>query len=137
MTENKKTKQARRVAAKANGVSYQAQFNAERRAERTNLAHGATVAGIAGLLAACDDEAAHHVIWVGSDGGVHVDPLPETMGSPEFEERLGKAFRFRRETCVAGNGYVGAEAAADVSYVKQLLGELQEAWDSGVVGYDD
>lgn len=45
--------------------------------------------------------------------------------------------RFRFETCDAGNGYVGSEAAADNDYINDLYNGLIKTWKSNKTGYID
>jgi hypothetical protein len=55
---------------------------------------------------------------------VHIDPLPEGLTPVGFEEKKGKAMKYRYETFVAGNGYVGAKAAADTAHLNELFEDL-------------
>lgn len=58
--------------------------------------------------------------------------LSQTVGAENIAD-----LRFRFETCDAGNGYVGSEAAADDDYIDALYKGLKKAWDSNRTGYID
>lgn len=137
MTIDKDEKRARRERARRSGVSYQALHNAERRAPHSLNLKSPSLKQLRDLLAGCDDLAAHHVLWVDVDGGVHIDPVPAGMTPSRFETELGTRFKFRQETYARGNGYVGAEAAEQDGYVKGLLDDLIEDWKSDARGYVD
>lgn len=95
-----------------------------------NMNHNPTVEQLAALLRACNDTAAHHILWVAKDGEVRVTPLPKGMYGADFGERPD--LRLRHETFVVGNGYVGPAAADDTSYVKELLADLVRGWRDGI-----
>ena len=42
------------------------------------------------LLLPLNDEAASHVIWVGLDGEVHIDPLPDDLTPVGYEKIQNK-----------------------------------------------
>ncbi|HEU4411652.1 MAG TPA: hypothetical protein VFS43_40790 [Polyangiaceae bacterium] len=106
---------------------------------RVNLAHEPTAEGLAGLLAACDDTAAHHVLWVDAAGFVHINALPDDLETSDgaYVESLGPAVRFRWEAFCRGNDYVGPAAAASEAYVANTLRLLRAQWDSDQRGYLD
>lgn len=101
-----------------------------------NLKNNPTEIQLQRLLARADDDAAHHLLWVGKSGEVHLDPLPENMNPIAFSEQRNTEMKFRLESFDRGNGYVGQHAAEDGPYVARLLGELTDAWVSGVDGYE-
>jgi hypothetical protein len=45
--------------------------------------------------------------------------------------------KFRYETLVAGNGYVGFEAAKDKKYIKELYKDLKNDWKKNRTGFID
>lgn len=102
-----------------------------------NLTRNPTRKELQALLAACDDTAAHHVAWVGYDGAVHIDPLPEDLTPVGFAELNKAAIKFRLETCERGNGYVGPNAAQDEKWVDRLFAALQDFWTKHAEGYQD
>lgn len=63
------------------------------------------------------------------DGYVHVS---KTVGSKDLFDA-----KFRWETYVAYNGYVGPKAASDIKYIKNQLKEICMAWEVGAKGYID
>jgi len=99
-----------------------------------NLHHNPTVEQLAALLGACDDSADHHVLWVAKSGEVRVTPLGDVTPAA-FGERAD--LRFRYETYGAGNGHVGAAAAADAKYVSKLFDALVHDWRDGRKDYLD
>lgn len=92
-----------------------------------NMNAGITDAEIGQLFAGVDDRASHHVLWVDNHGTVHLDPVPSS----------GSSERFRLETFVCGNGYVGPEAASDLVYVSKMRRNLETLWRQGARGYID
>ena len=103
-----------------------------------NLADQPTEAQLATLLAAADDNADSHVLWVDQMGTVNLDPVRSTKqlsgGQPIW---FGQEARFRWETFCQGNGYVGRTAAKDSAWVQRLYKEITFMWESGFTGYSD
>ena len=60
---------------------------------------------------------------------VTITPLPNGMFPADFGNRTD--LRLRHETFQAGNGYTGAAAADDTSYVEELLADLVRGWRDG------
>jgi hypothetical protein len=92
-----------------------------------NLNQNPTISQLSALHSACNDAAAHHVLWVDNTGEVRVTPLPEDINPSGFEDRFPTTV-LRYETAQAGNGYVGPEAAADVKLMGRLFNSLQKEW---------
>lgn len=92
-----------------------------------NMNRNPTVDELRKLIGACDDRAAHHVLWVAKDGEVHVSQVPKEESPNAFEERQAD-MQLRLETFQAGNEYVGPEAARDYEWMKQLFQALQGEW---------
>lgn len=101
-----------------------------------NLNKNPTTSELATLYAACDDTNANHVLWVDDDGAVHITPVPEGVPPGQLAKQL-PGLRFRYETAIAGNGYVGAKAAEDEAYVSRMLSHLVRDWREGLRGYSD
>lgn len=80
------------------------------------------------LLAACDDNAGHHCIWVSHDGEVHIELLPEGLTPSHWAMRMEPRIKFRYETFTSGNGYVGSGASEDMKWVDTLFSWLQRDW---------
>lgn len=92
-----------------------------------NLERNPTVDKLRAVIKACDDSAGHHVLWVATNGDVHVSAIPKdksTAGLPEAEADV----QLRLETFQAGNEYVGSEAAEDTAWVGQLFDALIREW---------
>lgn len=98
-----------------------------------NLNDNPTKDQLASLLAACDDRAGHHALWVDDDGEVRITKLPRIWPPPEVDSDIKQA-RVRVETFHAGNGYVGPEAAANADWVAELFGWLTRDWAAGKNG---
>lgn len=105
-----------------------------------NLNTNPILAQLQALTQQADDEAGHHILWVDQKGEVHLSLIPEDMTPNGFEDSR-PSMRLRYETCGQGNGYVGLEAAADVSMMSRLLTSLTREWSklnpSGRVQYVD
>ena len=71
----------------------------------------------------------HNQIRVREDGTIFLSSI---VGAESIE-----GLRFRFETCDAGNGYVGVEAAKDKEYIDALYKGLLKAWNNGRRGYID
>lgn len=82
-----------------------------------------------------DDEAAHHMLWVGRDGEVHIDPLPHGEIPAVYAKQHEPEMKFRYETLQRGNDNVGEHAAQDDGYVGMLFNQLTRSWASGASGY--
>lgn len=92
-----------------------------------NLNSNPTLSQLSALHSTCNDEAAHHVLWVDNKGEVRVTPLPEDINPAGFEDRFPTTV-LRYETAQAGNGYVGPGAAADTEFMGRLFASLQKEW---------
>ena len=101
-----------------------------------NLDKNPAAAQLAALYATCDDRNANHVLWVDEDGDVHITPVPKGLPPGQLAKQLPR-LRFRYETAMAGNGYVGAKAADDEEYVSRMLAHLIRDWRAGLRGYSD
>jgi hypothetical protein len=81
------------------------------------------------LVASCDDNAGHHVLWASISGGVEFGVLtPELDLSPIGFENSTPSMKLRFETYSRGNGYVGFEAAKDSEYIERLYKALLAKW---------
>lgn len=96
-----------------------------------------TVTELRSMLAACDDNAGDHIIWVDHDGLVHIELLNDGLTPAGWAGREASRIRFRWETYIKGNGYVGEGAAADAPWVSEVLSELSSDWTSRKKGYVD
>lgn len=92
-----------------------------------NLDRSPTVDQLRELLRQCDDSAGHHVLWVTKDGEVVVTRIPADRATAGFEQRHPE-MQMRCETFLAGNEYVGPEAADDTSWVTELFERLLNEW---------
>src|SRR5262249_20396371 len=80
------------------------------------------------LLRAGDDLAGHHVLWVKKDGAVELTRLPvsQPFNPPPSHEHPEMQLRY--ETFLAGNEYVGRQAAEDAWWTSELFRNLLERW---------
>ncbi|MGU7780669.1 hypothetical protein [Burkholderia sp. PU8-34] len=92
-----------------------------------NLNNSPSIEELRAVFAAADDELGHHVLWVDTSGQVHLSALPEELGPVGFEKSQ-PTMRMRYETFQGGNGYVGAEAAADDRFMKEIFVALLKYW---------
>lgn len=92
-----------------------------------NLNSSPTIEQLAVLVAPCDDEAGHHVLWVDDSGYVHVERVPDHLTPPGLEGSR-PTMKMRYPTLHEGGGYVGPDAAADESYLRSLLRDLVKGW---------
>ena len=98
-----------------------------------NLEDQPTLEQLQAIIAAADDVAGHHVLWVDTRGSVHLSLLPEGLGPIGFEES-NKSMCLRYETCDPGNGYVGIEAANDLELMERLYSSLLREWPNRLSG---
>lgn len=95
-----------------------------------NLNQAPSIEQLKSLLAACDDDVGHHILWVKKTGDVHISVLPENLTPAGFEE-TNPEMALRYETFQCGNGYVGVDAASDDDFVTDLFNRLTSKWSSG------
>lgn len=100
-----------------------------------NLNQSPTKSDLSTLLAACDDKAGHHMVWVDNDGYVQIDVIPEALTPLGYATKLESVMRFRTETLQSGNAYVGTKASQDDAWVSELFSLLTKAWAKGIRGY--
>ena len=79
------------------------------------------------LLRRCDDTSGHHVLWVKENGDVVLSRLPGKRPVESFDHDHPE-MRMRFETFLAGNEYVGPEAAQDDEWVSELFERLLREW---------
>ncbi len=102
-----------------------------------NMNNNPTRAELKQLLGAADDGAAHHMLWVGFDGEVHVDPIPSHLSPVGYYKSMEDVMKIRLETFQQGNEYVGPTAEADTNWVNRVFVSLEKDWASGFSGYQD
>ena len=93
-----------------------------------NLNNNPTTGQLAALLHKCDDNSAHHVMWVNKSGEVFISPLAGDL-SPVGFEKSTPDMCMRYETCQCGNKYVGPSAAEDAGYVNRMFNSLVKEWE--------
>ncbi|MFI8981163.1 hypothetical protein [Ectopseudomonas khazarica] len=96
-----------------------------------NLNNTPSIEQLKSLLAACNDEEGHHILWVTKTGEVHISVLSEELGPIGFEESKPE-MALRYETFQCGNDYVGLNAASDERFVSRLFRSLIAEWKPGV-----
>lgn len=94
-----------------------------------NLNQSPTKEQLRALLAAADDEAGHHILWVDTSGHVNLTLLDDSIVLPDFAQAY-PTVRLRFEAFCIGNDYVGKEAANDDQHVNRYYNWLLEAWAS-------
>ena len=100
-----------------------------------NLNNNPTIEQLRELIRQCDDSAGHHVLWVKKSGEVELSSIPQDRMPIEFQEAHPDT-QIRFETFLAGNEYVGPEAAEDEEWISELFGRLVKEW-SNVKGNPD
>jgi len=100
-----------------------------------NLTKSPSKDDLRALLAACDDNAGHHVIWVSHDGEVHIELLPEGLTPAHWAMQNESRIKFRYETFITGNGYVGLGASTDMKWIDTLFSLLLRDWDRDAHGF--
>ena len=78
-----------------------------------------TEASVAALLASVSDDRN----WQLRVSELGLAELSEAVGNDDM-----KGLRFRLETWIRGNSYVGPQAAADPKWVAQVYQDLKENW---------
>lgn len=100
-----------------------------------NLNNNPTIEQLRDLLKRCDDSAGSHILWVKKTGDVHLSLLSPNQSSITFQQ-AHPDMQIQVETFLAGNEYVGVEAAADEEWVLELFEKLVTEW-SRVRGRSD
>lgn len=93
-----------------------------------NLNNAPTKEQLCSLLAAADDETGHHILWIDTEGQVHLTLLDDSVSLTEFASAY-PTVRVRFEAFCAGNGYVGVDAAEDDEHVSRYFHYLQQEWE--------
>jgi hypothetical protein len=81
------------------------------------------------LLRHQNDYASHHLLWVNKNGDVALDRLPRDWPPAGLEE-AHPDMQMRFEPFLAGNEYVGPEAAQDDEWLTELFDRLVTGWRS-------
>ena len=79
------------------------------------------------LIRDCDDAAGNHILWVRKTGEVELSTVPVNQ-TPAGLERNHPEMQIRFETFLAGNEYVGPEAAQDDEWISELFAGLVGEW---------
>jgi hypothetical protein len=86
------------------------------------------------LVASKQDDAGHHMLWVSKKGDVWLDVVPDSLAPNQYVEMRDGEMKFRFETFVAGNGYVGKQAAESSTLIN-LYEAVMRHWKRGSAGY--
>jgi hypothetical protein len=78
------------------------------------------------LLAACDDLAGHHALWVSRQGDVRITLFPRGWPPPKFNPSPN--VQLWHETFPGGMEYVGEKAVANEEWIPELFDALMEQW---------
>src|SRR4051812_45525192 len=92
-----------------------------------NLNLNPTAGQLRELLRQHHDPAGNHVLWVKRSGEVELTTVPRDQPPGDFE-RVHPDLQLRCETFLAGNEYVGPDAAEDEEWVAALYGRLLGEW---------
>ncbi len=94
-----------------------------------NLNSNPTPQQLRQLLAQCEDTAGNHVVWVKKSGEVDVTRISSDLSPSKFRQNHPD-MQMRCETFMAGNEYVGPDAAANDEWVSELLDRLVSEWQT-------
>lgn len=94
-----------------------------------NLNQKPTKAQFCALIAAADDEAGHHVLWVDHDGQVNLTLIEDSVVLSQFS-KTHPSVRLRFEVFCEGNGYVGKDASEDDDHVDRYFARLNTDWEN-------
>lgn len=81
------------------------------------------------LIRRCDDYAGDHVLWVTKTGDVELSRIPRGQTGAEFQE-AHPDMQVRIGPFLAGNEYVGPDAAKDDEWIMELFDILTREWAS-------
>lgn len=101
---------------------------------KMNLAANPTRDGLIGLVAQCNGDK-HHILWVGNDGEVHIDPLTRKQTPAEFAEEKRSEIKFRLETFDRDDALLGPVGVENNEWIDRLLRVLVDFWRSDAKGY--
>lgn len=90
---------------------------------------------LAAALAACDDSAGDHIIWMSKAGHIEIDLLDEGEYPAQWAAEYDDVMLFRLETLHCGNGYTGARAAKARAWVTRLYNALQRNYQKPTLRY--
>ena len=76
-----------------------------------NMNQRPTITQLRRLVAAANDSAGQHVMWIGTDGAVNLTTLRAGHAVDLWVERMAGQIRHRVATFQAGERYVGAAAS--------------------------
>ncbi len=79
------------------------------------------------LIRNCDDENFNHILWVSTEGDVHINKFITRNPSTKFE-KANPNLLFWKGVFYQGWNLVGKEAANDQVYVENLFDELIKNW---------
>jgi hypothetical protein len=88
-----------------------------------NLNDHPTIEQLRELIRQADDRAGHHLLWVSKTGEIELSRMPAGSTPARFQADHPE-MELRHELFLAGNEYVGPQAAADDEYVTQLFDSL-------------
>lgn len=92
-----------------------------------NLNKNPTIEQLRQLIKQGDDSTGHHVLWVKQTGDVELSSIPVNRSALAFE-RDHPDMKLRFEPFLAGNEYVGPEAAGDADWMAELFEALVREW---------
>lgn len=94
-----------------------------------NLTKTPTLDQLKAVIAAADDSAGNHIMWVDVHGEVRMSVVDRDLTPVGFEEKHARTLKLRYETCDQNAGYVGEEAAKDEALMERLYRSLLKEWD--------
>ncbi|GLX90447.1 hypothetical protein [Pseudomonas weihenstephanensis] len=100
-----------------------------------NLNNQPTINELARLFAAQKDTLSDHILWVSDTGEVRIEPVTACHENTPFEEHR-PALRTHLKMYRRGQGYVGKKAAADKTFITEVLQTLTLNWEKAQTNAD-
>lgn len=100
-----------------------------------NLNSNPTPGHLRELIRKQRDSAGSHILWVKKTGDIELSLLTTGQSATDFEKRH-QDMQIRFEAFLAGNEYVGPQAAQDDEWISELFDRLVKEW-SRVKGRSD
>ena len=91
-----------------------------------NLLKNPTIEELQILLLSCNYDECYHIVWVDNNAEVRITPFTEDFWK-EYKTEIFCNFA----PYFPGNGYVGVEAAQDITWVRELFNRLLRSWNLG------
>jgi hypothetical protein len=109
--------------------------NNHSKTKKMNLNNNPTVNQLREMIAKCDDENFHHIIWVNRNGIVNIHVLKGDDSPAIWSTANENIIQFLHESFSAGSNYVGRNASLDDWWMNKLFEVLTTNWANKTMGY--